>query len=101
MRLLLRAGDARLEDARGWFLHAGGDQASSAPLPDAQLPAALRTAALQCAGDGNGEFVATVDIDVTGATGRALDMVCDHIATDAAKGVGPFGVGGIAGPAST
>jgi hypothetical protein len=47
--------------------------------------------------DGGG-FLADVNVDVNEATAEALDVVCEHIATDAAKGFASFGPGGIAGP---
>ena len=65
-----------------------------------QLPAALLAKLVQCAGGDAGDFLADADVDVNAAIAHALDIVCDHIATDAAKGFAPFGPGGIAGPES-
>jgi hypothetical protein len=55
------------------------------------------------AGGDNGDFLADADadVDVNAATALALDVVCEDIATDAAKGIAAFGLGAMAGPSSS
>jgi hypothetical protein len=98
VRLLTRSLDFVDEDARGWYLWSLGDQSNTQPLPSPQLPAALIAKAVAGAGGAGGDFLADADVDVNAASAQALDLVCDYIATDAAKGFAPFGPGGIAGP---
>jgi hypothetical protein len=70
------------------------------PLPSPQLPAALHAKLIAWAGGHGGDLLAELDVDVNAATALALDAVCEHISTDAAKGFAPFAPGGIAGPTS-
>lgn len=97
MRLLTRSEDFVDEDARGWFLWSLGDQSATQPPPSPQLPAALHAKLIACAGGDGGDLLAELDVDVHAATALALDAVCEHISTDAAKGFAPFALGGIAG----
>jgi hypothetical protein len=97
VRLLTRSEDFVDEDARGWFLWSLGDQSATQPPPSPQLPAALHAKLIACAGGDGGDLLAELDVDVHAATALALDAVCEHISTDAAKGFAPFALGGIAG----
>jgi hypothetical protein len=97
VQALERADDPVDEEVRGWWRWSVGDQSTA---PDGfELELHVWQAARPALGLGPGEFVADVDVDDNAAIAAALDAVCDHIATDAAKGFPPFGPGGITGPA--
>jgi hypothetical protein len=98
VQLLQRHDDPADEHASGWLLCSLGDQSNSQPLTGPQLPAALDATILAVGGLYDEELIVGVDAPQTMALAAALDRVCDHVASDAAKGHPPFAPGGIAGP---
>jgi hypothetical protein len=99
VQVLQRHNDPADDEGSGWLLCSIGDQSASGRLTGPRLPDALRAAILDATGlYGDGEIVAGVDAPQTMALAAALDRVCDHIATDAARGHPPFAPGAIAGP---
>jgi hypothetical protein len=98
VRLLQRHDDPADEDASGWLLCSVGDQSTTEPLTGPHPSGALDYAILVATSPDDDELIAGVDAPQTMALAAALDIVCDRIATDIAKGHPPFTPGGIAGP---
>jgi hypothetical protein len=96
VQVLAHADDPTDEQVRGWWLWDVSDHGTAPKGYELNLD--VWRAARPVLGLGPGEFLADADVDDNAAIAAALDAVCDHIATDAAKGFTPFGPGGIAGP---